>query len=150
MWLGQIKLKKAPSLQIISLGEGTEGVPGGQHDGLHLPGAEYGWRHHALVHHHLEHEFLEPVGGHHQEALLAPVLAPGVLHPPPDHAPGLLGLVTPGEHHGVGHQAVPVHQAAGLVHPCLDLHTKHQLVVVGGKVEKSLLSNIPTRALIIC
>jgi hypothetical protein len=38
----------------------------------------------------LEDELPEPVGGHEEVALLPPVLAPGVLHPPPRHAPVLL------------------------------------------------------------
>jgi hypothetical protein len=45
----------------------------------------------------LEDELPEPVGGHEEVALLPPVLAPGVLHPPPRHAPVLLH-VAPSQH----------------------------------------------------
>ena len=46
----------------------------------------------SSVHDNLEDELLEPVGGHKYVALLAPVLAPGVLHSPPGHTPVLLQM----------------------------------------------------------
>ena len=87
MWLRQIKLGSLPRPENggrLLLGGGAERVPSGEDDGLHLAHGEDLRGHDALVHHDLEHKLLEPVRGHHQVALLAPVLAPGVLHPPPE------------------------------------------------------------------
>ena len=49
------------------------------------------------VHDNLKDKLLEPVGGHEDVSLLAPVLAPRVLHTPPGH-PTLLLHVTPCQH----------------------------------------------------
>jgi hypothetical protein len=42
------------------------------------------------IHNNLEDELPEPVGGHEYVSLLAPVLTPGVLHPPPGHTTVIL------------------------------------------------------------
>ena len=65
-------------------GQSAHGVPGGQGldvlpEGLHDVG-----RHDRLVHDDLEDVLFEPVGSHHEIALLVAVVAPRVLHAPLD------------------------------------------------------------------
>merc|ERR1712083_412254 len=113
------------SLSQLVGGQGTQGVPRRQHHGLHLHHGQHRGGDQALVHHNLEHKLFEPVGSHHEVSLLPSVLPPGVLHPPPHDL--LVLHVTPGQHHGVSHQRVPVEESVGLVQSSLHVDPEDQL-----------------------
>ena len=140
----QIKLSNISSCQRFLFCQGSQRIPGWEDDWLHVSDSENLRRNNTLVHDNLKDKLLEPVRGHHQVSLLPPVLAPAVLHPPPDHAPRpALLLVEGGQGHGVGHQRVAVHQPVGFVHPSLNFNTKDQWIIMSSQVQESLFGNIP-------
>ena len=74
------------------------------------------------IHHRLETPLVHPPITHHKPALLARLLAPTILHPPPDTLP--LDHMHCRQHHRVRHGALPGHQPLLLAHAELDVEAE--------------------------